>query len=90
MNMKDVFSLPLLTDNRDLVDVNNHVYADFDVDFPDGETKAIAAALAINNHDALIALARYVSTTLSENSHNSAVAKRVATELLDKIKAESK
>jgi len=38
---------------------------------------------------ALIALARFVSTTLNGNSHNAAVAKRMATELLDKIKAES-
>lgn len=54
MEMNDVFNLPLLTDNRDLVDVNNYIYADFDIDFSAGETHAIAAALAINNHDKLV------------------------------------
>lgn len=37
----------------------------------------------------LIALARFVSTTLNDNSHNNVVAKQLATELLDKIKGES-
>lgn len=64
MKMKDVFKLPLLTDNRDLVDVNNHIYADFDIDFSDGETHALAGALAINNHDKLTEMLTDVTNDL--------------------------
>lgn len=86
---EDIFKLPLKTgygskpDAYDLCDKLGFISEFSNIE------KANMAAHAINNHDSLIALARYVSTTLPENSHNGAVAKRMAKELLDKIKGES-